>query len=64
MLDEETVVTVPPSDKPTEIVIKVVEIRGDKVREGWKAPADVTINRREVHEAIKRDAAKAAAEKK
>ena len=36
------------------IVVTVVEIRGDKVRLGIEAPKDVVVNRREVHEAIKR----------
>lgn len=36
------------------IQIVVVEIRGDKVRLGIEAPADVPVHRREVYEAIKR----------
>jgi carbon storage regulator len=38
-----------------EIVIVIVEIRGDKVRIGVDAPADVAIHRGEVYDAIKRD---------
>lgn len=38
------------------IVLVVVEIRGDKVRLGFDAPRDVTIDRQEVHEAKRRDA--------
>lgn len=34
------------------IVLTVVEIRGDKVRLGIVAPKDVPVNREEVHEAI------------
>lgn len=34
------------------IVVTVVEIRGDKVRLGIEAPKDVSVHRREVYEAI------------
>ncbi len=34
------------------IVITVVEIRGDKVRLGIEAPAEVPVHRKEVYEAI------------
>ena len=36
------------------IVITVVEIRGDKVRLGIEAPRDIPVHRREVYDAIKR----------
>jgi carbon storage regulator len=36
------------------IVVTVVEIRGDKVRLGIEAPKEVAIHRKEVHEIIKR----------
>ena len=36
------------------IIITVVEIRGDKVRLGFDAPKDVPIHRQEVYDAIKR----------
>ncbi|MBY0460885.1 MAG: carbon storage regulator CsrA [Gemmataceae bacterium] len=35
-----------------DIVITVVEIRGDKVRIGIEAPKDVPVHRQEVYEAI------------
>jgi carbon storage regulator len=34
------------------IIVTVVEIRGDKVRLGFDAPRDVTIHRREIYEKI------------
>jgi len=37
------------------IEVTVVEIRGDKVRLGVDAPREVSVDRREVHEAILRD---------
>lgn len=37
------------------IVITVVEIRGDKVRLGIEAPRDVPVHRQEVHDQIKRE---------
>lgn len=37
-----------------DIVITVVEIRGDKVRLGIDAPKEVPVHRREVYDAIKR----------
>ena len=38
-----------------DIVIMVIEIRGDKVRLGFDAPKDVPVHRHEVYEAIKRE---------
>ncbi len=40
------------------IVITVVDIRGDKVRLGIEAPKDVPVHRREVYEAIQRENAR------
>jgi carbon storage regulator len=37
------------------IVITVVDVRGDKVRLGIEAPLEVTVHRREVYEAIQRE---------
>jgi carbon storage regulator len=37
-----------------QIVITIVEIRGDKVRVGIEAPRDVPVHRREVYDAIQR----------
>lgn len=36
-----------------DIIITVVEVRGDKVRLGITAPNNVPVHRREVYEAIK-----------
>ena len=35
-----------------DIVITVVEVRGDKVRLGIEAPKDVPVHRQEIHDAI------------
>jgi carbon storage regulator len=40
------------------IIITVVEIRGDKVRLGIEAPKEVTVHRREVYEAIRNNQAR------
>jgi carbon storage regulator len=37
------------------IVVTVVDIRGDKVRLGIDAPTEIPVHRREVHEAIQRE---------
>lgn len=37
------------------IVITVVDIRGDKVRLGIQAPTEIPVHRQEVYEAIKRE---------
>ncbi len=37
------------------IVITIVDVRGDKVRLGIDAPQEVTVHRREVYEAIQRE---------
>lgn len=39
------------------IVITVVEVRGDKVRLGIQAPTDIPVHRQEVYEAIQREKA-------
>ncbi len=39
-----------------QIVITIVEIRGDKVRLGIEAPRDVAVHRREIYEAIRNQA--------
>src|SRR5260221_7332642 len=39
-----------------DITIVVVEIRGDKVRLGVEAPKEVPVHRREVYDAIRRNA--------
>ena len=41
------------------IVVTVVDIRGDKVRLGINAPAGTPVHRQEVYEAIQRENAKA-----
>lgn len=41
-----------------DIVITVVDIRGDKVRIGIDAPKSVSVHRLEVYEAIKRSGEK------
>lgn len=38
-----------------DVEVVVVDIRGDKVRLGITAPADVPVHRKEVYEAIKRE---------
>lgn len=43
-----------------DVVITVVDIRGDKVRLGIAAPQDIPVHRREVYEAIQRENRKAA----
>ena len=37
-----------------QIVVTVIDVRGDKVRLGIEAPRDVSVHRQEVFEAIKR----------
>lgn len=40
------------------IIVTLVDIRGDKARVGIDAPSDVTVHRLEVHEAIEREKAR------
>ena len=37
------------------IVVTIVDVRGDKVKLGIDAPQDVSVHRREVYEAIQRE---------
>ena len=41
-----------------EIEIKVVDIRGDKVRLGITAPKEISVHRKEVYDAIRRQGRK------
>jgi len=46
-----------------DIVITVVDIRGDRVRIGVQAPPDVSVHRQEVYEAIKHESKEPAVRK-
>jgi carbon storage regulator len=58
-VDQEVVIGGGDSGYP-EVVVILVEMRGNKSRLGFKAPASVPVHRREISDAIKRDAAKVA----
>lgn len=38
-----------------DIVITVVDVRGDRIRLGIEAPSNVPVHRQEIYEAIKRE---------
>jgi|TARA_Y100000034_G_scaffold29417_1_gene35440 carbon storage regulator len=38
-----------------DVVVTIVDIRGDKVRLGIDAPQDIPVHRQEIYEAIKRE---------
>ena len=38
-----------------DVVVTIVDIRGDKVRLGIEAPGEIPVHRREVYEAIQRE---------
>jgi len=42
------------------VVVTIVDVRGDKVRLGIDAPREVSVHRREVYEAIQRENQQAA----
>jgi carbon storage regulator len=42
------------------VVVTIVDIRGDKVRLGIDAPSEIPVHRREVYEAIRRENFRAA----
>jgi carbon storage regulator len=42
------------------VVITIVDVRGDKVKLGIEAPREVTVHRQEVYEAIQRENRQAA----
>jgi carbon storage regulator len=44
-----------------DVVVTVVDVRGDKVRLGIEAPASIPVHRAEVYAAIQRENAKAKA---
>ena len=43
-----------------DVVVTIVDIRGDKVRLGINAPSDIPVHRQEVYDAIQRENQKAA----
>lgn len=43
-----------------DVVVTIVDIRGDKVRLGIEAPTSIPVHRQEVYEAIQRENKKAA----
>lgn len=43
-----------------DVVITIVDIRGDKVRLGIEAPQDIPVHRQEVYDAIQRENRKSA----
>ena len=45
-----------------EIVVTIVDIRGDKVRLGINAPSSIPVHRQEVFDAIQREAQRDAAD--
>lgn len=42
------------------VVVTIVDVRGDKVRLGIDAPSEIPVHRREVYEAIRRENFRAA----
>ena len=38
-----------------DVVVTIVDIRGDKVRLGIDAPSEISVHRQEVYEAIQRE---------
>ena len=52
-LGEEIICTVPGASGPVQVVVQVVELRGNSARIGITAPLDVRVDQREVHEARK-----------
>jgi carbon storage regulator len=38
-----------------DVIITIIDIRGDKVRLGIEAPQEIPVHRQEVYEAIKRE---------
>jgi carbon storage regulator CsrA len=46
---EKVIITVPPCDEPTQVIVHVVEIQKDKAKLGFQAKPSVEINREEIH---------------
>ena len=44
-----------------DVVVTIVDVRGDRVRLGIEAPREIPVHRREVYEAIHRENQRAAA---
>jgi carbon storage regulator len=53
-INERVVIGTPPN----QVVVTLIEIRGDKIRLGFEAPANIPIHRQEIYNAIQRDGQK------
>lgn len=49
---ESVIITVPPGDKPQRITVKLIQVRGDRVRLGFDAPREIEVHREEVQRDI------------
>lgn len=53
--DEELILIAPDG---TELTVKIIDIRGDKVRVGLEGPPEYKMHRKEVWESIKKEGAR------
>ena len=51
---QDVVITVPPSETPTVVIVEARRVRGGEVRLAFDAGREVTVRRREVQEAVNR----------
>lgn len=56
---ETTMMTVPPSDKEQVITITMLSVKGNQVRYGTDAPAEVVVDREEIYKRKQRERADA-----
>lgn len=50
-------------EEPNLVEVKIVDVRGDKVRLGITAPRSIPVHRQEIYEAIQREKAEKAEKK-
>lgn len=60
---ETTYLTVPPSDEELVITVTVLGVKGNQVRTGTEAPAEVSIDREEVYKRKQQERQKGHAER-
>lgn len=51
-LNQDVVITTPPSDSEQTILVRIITVRGNTVKLGFEAAPNIVIHRREIHDKL------------